>query len=103
MNLKKTQKIRQKNLQRMNIMMKGIKMKVEIGDKLTLFNGEEYRVVNILKYNNKDFMYLLNMKDPNNSWIYEYRDVNGKMQVKKEKDEKIVEEILELIKSEIEE
>ena len=28
-------------------------MKVEIGDKITLFNGEEFRVVNILKYRDK--------------------------------------------------
>lgn len=78
-------------------------MKVEIGDKLTLFNGDEFRVVNILKYNGRDFMYLLNIKDSNKSWIYEYRHEDGKMQVKREKDEKVIEEIMKLIKSEVEE
>ena len=75
-------------------------MKVEIGDKITLFNGEEFRVVNILKYNNKDFMYLLNINEPDKSWIYEYRNVDGKVQVKKEDDEEIIKEILKLIKNE---
>lgn len=82
------------------IMMKGSSMKVEIGDKITLFNGEEFRVVNILKYNNKDFMYLLNINEPDKSWIYEYRNVDGKVQVKKEDDEEIIKEILKLIKNE---
>lgn len=81
-------------------MMKGNNMKVEIGDKITLFNGEEFRVVNILKYKDRDFMYLLNVNDPDKSWIYEYRDIEGKVQVKKEKDEKIIKEILELLKNE---
>ncbi|MBR3152620.1 MAG: hypothetical protein IKF52_03335 [Clostridia bacterium] len=75
-------------------------MKVEIGDRITLFNGEEFRVVNILRYKDKDFMYLLNIKEPDKSWIYEYRDIDGKVQVKKEKDEELIKEILELIKSE---
>ncbi len=78
-------------------------MRIEIGDKITLFNGDEFRVVNILKYNGRDFMYLLNIKDSNKSWIYEYRQKDGKMQVKREKDEKVIEEILNLIKSEGEE
>ena len=75
-------------------------MKVEIGDKITLFNGEEYRVVEIIKYDGKDFMYLLNIKDPEKSWVYEYRNDGEKMQVKREKDKKIINEVLELIKNE---
>ena len=42
-----------------------------------------------------------NLKDLSKSWIYEYKeDENGKVQVKREKDEKILGEILELIKNE---
>lgn len=80
--------------------MKGIgRMKVEIGNKITLFNGEEFRVVDILKHKNKDYMYLLNINDPDKSFIYEYRKIDDKVQVKKEKDEKIIEEVMNLIKN----
>ena len=75
-------------------------MKVEIGDKITLFNGEEFRVVNILKYKDKDFMYLLNIKEPDKSWIYEYKHEDGKMKVKREKDEEVIKEILKMIRNE---
>ena len=74
-------------------------MKVEIGNKITLFNGEEFRVVDILKHKNKDYMYLLNINDPDKSFIYEYRKIDDKVQVKKEKDEKIIEEVMNLIKN----
>ena len=74
-------------------------MKVEIGNKITLFNGEEFRVVDILKHKNKDYMYLLNINDPDKSFIYEYRKIDDKVKVKKEKDEKIIEEVMNLIKN----
>ena len=63
---------------------------LKLGAKMTLEGNREFRIIDIRKENNKDYIVCCTNNKPISSIIFEYKVEEEKIKVKEEKDNKIL-------------
>ena len=56
--------------------------------------GNKYYVFNTVRYDNRDFAVCSAYNNANNITVFEYRFINDELEIRKEEDEKSIQEIL---------